>query len=161
MVTTITVGRRWPPEKVQSSKRFEDHARGCTIWFARPVDIHLVLDREAPLRAQLERELRAAIRLGRLRAGAKLPASRVLADELQVSRGVVVEAYAQLTAEGYLTARAGDGTRIADGLAQQPPAARAPAAVRAPDSVRPTQRRARPVAVSTPGVAVSDDDRAS
>jgi GntR family transcriptional regulator/MocR family aminotransferase len=86
------------------------------------------LDRAAPLRAQLERELRAAIRSGRLRAGAKLPASRLLAAELEVSRGVVVEAYSQLVAEGYLVARSGDGTRIADGLAHQPPAPRAPSA---------------------------------
>lgn len=78
------------------------------------------------MRAQLERELRAAIRSGRLRAGTKLPPSRVLSDELQVSRGVVVEAYSQLVAEGYLVARSGDGTRIAPGLAQQPPARRAP-----------------------------------
>jgi GntR family transcriptional regulator / MocR family aminotransferase len=93
------------------------------------VDLHLVLDRGAPLRAQLERQLRAAIRSGRLRAGAKLPASRLLAEELEVSRGVVVEAYSQLIAEGYLVARSGDGTRIADGLAQQPPATRAPSGV--------------------------------
>jgi GntR family transcriptional regulator / MocR family aminotransferase len=93
------------------------------------MDIHLALDRAAPLRAQLERELREAIRSGRLLAGAKLPPSRVLADELQVSRGVVVEAYSQLVAEGYLVARSGDGTRIAEGLAQQPPAPRAPSAV--------------------------------
>jgi GntR family transcriptional regulator / MocR family aminotransferase len=92
----------------------------------RPVDIHLNLNRAAPLRAQLEHELRAAVRSGRLRAGTKLPPSRALADELQVSRGVVVEAYSQLVAEGYLVARSGDGTRIADGLAQQPPAQRAP-----------------------------------
>ena len=91
------------------------------------MDIHLALDRAQPLRAQLERELRAAIRSGRLRAGARLPPSRVLAGELEVSRGVVVEAYSQLVAEGYLVARSGDGTRIADGLAQQPPARRAPA----------------------------------
>ncbi len=89
------------------------------------MDIHLALDRAAPLRAQLERELREAIRSGRLRAGSKLPPSRLLADELAVSRGVVVEAYAQLVAEGYLVARPGDGTRIAEGLAQQPPAPRA------------------------------------
>lgn len=93
------------------------------------MDIQLALDRAAPLRAQLERALRAAIRSGRLRAGAKLPPSRVLADELQVSRGLVVEAYSQLVAEGYLVARSGDGTRIADGLAQQPPAAQAPSRV--------------------------------
>jgi GntR family transcriptional regulator / MocR family aminotransferase len=94
------------------------------------VDIQLTLDRAAPLRAQLERELRAAIRTGRLRAGAKLPPTRVLAAQLQISRGVVVEAYSQLIAEGYLVAGAGRGTSIADGLAQQPPAARAPSGPR-------------------------------
>ncbi len=40
----------------------------------------------------------------------------------------MVEAYSQLVAEGYLVARAGDGTRIADGLAQQPPARPVPSA---------------------------------
>jgi GntR family transcriptional regulator/MocR family aminotransferase len=90
------------------------------------VDIHLAFDRAGPLRAQLEHELRTAIRSGRLRPGAKLPSSRLLADELRVSRGVVVEAYSQLVAEGYLVTRSRDGTRIADGLARQPPAPRAP-----------------------------------
>ena len=94
------------------------------------MDIQLTLDRAAPLRAQLERELRAAIRTGRLRAGAKLPPTRVLAAQLEVSRGVVVEAYSQLIAEGYLVAGAGRGTSIADGLAQQPPAPRAPSGPR-------------------------------
>src|SRR5512142_1080202 len=92
-----------------------------------PMDLHLVLDRGAPLRAQLERELREAIRSGRLRARTKLPPSRLLAGELGVSRGVVVEAYSQLVAEAYLVARSGDGTRVADGLAHQPPARRAAA----------------------------------
>lgn len=92
------------------------------------MDIHLTLERTKPLRAQLERELRDAIRSGRLRAGSKLPPSRVLAEELALSRGVVVEAYSQLVAEGYLVARPGDGTRVAGGLAQQPPAAPASSA---------------------------------
>jgi len=43
-----------------------------------------------------------------------------------VSRGVVVDAYSQLVAEGYLATRSGDGTRVADALALQPPAASAP-----------------------------------
>jgi GntR family transcriptional regulator/MocR family aminotransferase len=90
------------------------------------MDIHLDLDRRAPLRAQLERELRQAIRSGRLRAGTKLPSSRLLGSELRVSRGVVVEAYSQLAAEGYLATRPGDGTRVADALALQPPAASVP-----------------------------------
>ena len=48
------------------------------------------------------RRLRDAIRLGSLRAGVRLPASRVLAAELRVSRGVVVEAYDELHAQGFL-----------------------------------------------------------
>jgi GntR family transcriptional regulator/MocR family aminotransferase len=82
-------------------------------------------DGPEPLHAQLERQLREAIRGGRLATGARLPATRVLAAELDVSRGVVVEAYAQLTAEGYLLTRRGAGTVVAAAArpapAPQPP----------------------------------------
>ena len=78
------------------------------------MDLHVVLEQDAePLRAQLERQLRDGVRAGRLRPGTRLPPTRTLAEELGVSRGVVVEAYAQLTAEGFLTARPGAGTRVA------------------------------------------------
>src|SRR5438067_11060817 len=66
------------------------------------------------LRTQLEGGLRAAARSGRLRAGTRLPATRVLAADLGVSRRLVVDAYAQLLAEGYLTARRGAGTYVAE-----------------------------------------------
>jgi GntR family transcriptional regulator/MocR family aminotransferase len=66
------------------------------------------------LRGQLERELRRAIRSGRLVGGTALPSTRALASELGVSRGVVVEAYDQLVAEGYLVARQGSATRVAE-----------------------------------------------
>src|SRR4051794_12376528 len=66
-----------------------------------------------PLREQLEGQLREAIRRGTLRAHTPLPSTRALAAELGVSRGVVVEAYAQLAAEGFLVARAGAATRVA------------------------------------------------
>jgi len=66
-----------------------------------------------PLHARLERQLREAVRTGRLAAGERLPATRTLAAELGVSRGVVVEAYAQLVAEGYLVTRRGAGTVVA------------------------------------------------
>jgi GntR family transcriptional regulator/MocR family aminotransferase len=42
-----------------------------------------------------------------------LPSTRALASDLGLARGTVVEAYAQLQAEGYLTARRGSGTRVA------------------------------------------------
>ena len=57
---------------------------------------------DGPLQRQVEDQLRAAIRSGRLVAGERLPASRTLAADLGVSRGVVSDAYMQLAAEGYL-----------------------------------------------------------
>ena len=68
-----------------------------------------------PLGRQLEDVLRVAIRSGRLGPGSVLPPSRDLADELGVSRGVVVDSYSQLAAEGYLSAKRGSGTRVAEG----------------------------------------------
>jgi GntR family transcriptional regulator/MocR family aminotransferase len=75
----------------------------------------LELDRDAdvPLHEQLERRLRENIRAGRLAAGTPLPSSRGLAAMLGVSRGVVSEAYVQLTSEGYLTSRQGARVRVA------------------------------------------------
>src|SRR4051794_21990987 len=77
---------------------------------------HLVhLDRGEPtgLRAQIEQQLRAGVREGRLHPGTRLPSSRELAARLNVARGVVVEAYAQLAAEGWIVSKQGSGTRIA------------------------------------------------
>src|SRR3954470_16785054 len=78
-----------------------------------PSDLLVALDRSSDrgLRRQLEGELRGAIRLGRLPVGTALPPSRVLAKELGVARGVVVDAYGQLAAEGYIRARRGRGPR--------------------------------------------------
>jgi GntR family transcriptional regulator / MocR family aminotransferase len=64
------------------------------------------------VRAQLEDELREAVRQRRLGPGAKLPPSRTLAKELGIARSVVVEAYSQLVAEGYFEATQGAGTRV-------------------------------------------------
>jgi GntR family transcriptional regulator / MocR family aminotransferase len=91
-----------------------------------------------PLRAQLERDLRAAVQTGRLAPGNPLPSTRALAEDLRVSRGVVVEAYEQLLAEGYLTARQGSATRVASrpGGAQPPPEPE-PAAARPRYDFRP------------------------
>jgi GntR family transcriptional regulator/MocR family aminotransferase len=67
----------------------------------------------ATLHEQLEAGLRESVRGGRLAPGSRLPSSRALAAELGISRGVVLEAYAQLTAEGYLTSSQGAPTRVA------------------------------------------------
>jgi GntR family transcriptional regulator/MocR family aminotransferase len=70
-------------------------------------------DGSGPLHGQLEQELRTAIRTGRLAADSALPSTRALAAQLGVSRGVVVEAYEQLVAEGYLTGHERSATRVA------------------------------------------------
>jgi GntR family transcriptional regulator/MocR family aminotransferase len=64
-------------------------------------------DAPVPLHRQIATSIREAIRSGRLPRGSSVPPSRLLAADLGVSRGVVVEAYQQLAAEGYLTSRAG------------------------------------------------------
>ncbi|MGO9489533.1 MAG: PLP-dependent aminotransferase family protein [Solirubrobacteraceae bacterium] len=77
------------------------------------------LDRGAhrSLRAQLEDALRQAVRSGRLPPHTRLPPTRALAGDLGISRRLVVDAYAQLLAEGYLLARAGAGTFVAGAAA--------------------------------------------
>jgi GntR family transcriptional regulator/MocR family aminotransferase len=77
-------------------------------------EVLVELDRSRPrgLRAQVEDGLRDAIRSGRLTAGTPLPSTRVLAADLGVTRGVIVAAYDQLLAEGYLASRPGSGTVV-------------------------------------------------
>ena len=84
-------------------------------WTGLGPELLLRLDRRLaePLGSQLQRELREAIRSGRLSTGERLPSTRALARELAVSRGLVVECFAQLEAEGYLRTRPGSATRVA------------------------------------------------
>ncbi|WP_018349774.1 PLP-dependent aminotransferase family protein [Longispora albida] len=78
-------------------------------------------EQTGPRHARVASALRAAIRQGRLSPGASLPPSRQLAAELGYSRWVVTEAYAQLTAEGYLEARTGSATRVSTLWTDQAP----------------------------------------
>ncbi|GFJ89638.1 GntR family transcriptional regulator [Phytohabitans rumicis] len=72
------------------------------------------LDRTLPALAdQLTNALRDAISQGRLAPGTRLPSTRALAADLALSRGVVVDAYEQLVAEGHLVSRRGSGTVVA------------------------------------------------
>src|SRR5947207_14172881 len=77
--------------------------------------VALQRDARIPLHRQVETSIRDAIRAGRLPRGSSLPPSRVLAADLGDSRGVVVEAYQQLTADGYLASYAGGFTQVAAG----------------------------------------------
>jgi len=96
------------------------------------VDLHIELIASEGRRHGLERALRDAVRDGRLAPGARLPATRRLAEELGVSRGTVKAAYDQLVAEGYLTARQGAGTQVASLPVSDAEAAPVPSRARAP-----------------------------
>lgn len=99
-------------------------------------DLHLELSGPGGRRAALIRALREAVRGGRLPPGTRLPPYRSLAADLGVARNTVADAYAELVAEGWLTARQGSGTRVAERAeplrgavrtpAKQPPRARGP-----------------------------------
>ncbi len=94
-------------------------------------DLHLALDAGGSRRAALIRALRAAVREGRLRPGQRLPPYRSLAVDLGLTRNTVASAYAELVAEGWLTARQGSGTRVAArSVSGAAPAVVAPRAVR-------------------------------
>jgi GntR family transcriptional regulator / MocR family aminotransferase len=82
----------------------------------------IAVDRKAPqsLHRQIYNSFRAAIVDGRLRPGQRIPSTRVLASEIRVSRFPVLNAYAQLLAEGYLESRVGAGTVVSSSLPGQP-----------------------------------------
>ncbi len=79
----------------------------------------LNIDRSAniPLTKQVCEQLRAKILKQELRAGDRLPPTRKFAQDLQVARNVIIYAYEQLAAEGYVESREGSGTYVAEGTA--------------------------------------------
>ncbi|MFJ7186139.1 MocR-like pyridoxine biosynthesis transcription factor PdxR [Lysinibacillus xylanilyticus] len=70
---------------------------------------------DIPLNRQVYQQIREKILNGHLQAGEKLPSTRELSAELQVSRNVILDTYDQLLAEGFLLARRGSGTFVAEG----------------------------------------------
>ena len=86
---------------------------------SQPIDVLVSVTRDGPrtLGAQIEDQLRRAIREGTLRAGARVPSTRDLARQLAVSRRVVVDAYSQLAAEGYLVLRQGARPKVSEAAA--------------------------------------------
>lgn len=91
-------------------------------------DLDLVIDRHqfarrqaVPAQRRLYQALRAAILDGRLQAGALLPASRVLAQDLGIARNTAIHAYEQLAAEGYVqTSRQGTVVSALSAVPEQP-----------------------------------------
>jgi GntR family transcriptional regulator/MocR family aminotransferase len=115
---------------------------------SQPLEVLLAVARDGrgTLGSQIEAQLRGAIREGRLGAGAPVPSTRDLAAQLGVARRVVVGAYAQLAAEGYLTLRQGARPSVAEGA--QPPA---PSAVRSDLAAAPPRFDLRPRAPDVSG----------
>src|SRR4051812_8458889 len=77
------------------------------------MELHVVIAGDKDLSGQLYRQLRDAIRGGRLAADEQLPPSRLLARQLKISRKTVSEVYARLTFEKLLVGRVGIGTFVA------------------------------------------------
>jgi GntR family transcriptional regulator / MocR family aminotransferase len=107
-------------------------------WANFGIDLHLDLP-ASRVRAGLENALRGAVRDGRLPPGARLPPSRTLAADLGIARNSVADAYGQLVAEGWLTARTGSGTWVTPRTVRPRPA---PAAV--PEAIAPPRYDLRP-----------------
>ena len=81
----------------------------------------IAIERKAakPLHRQVYEAYRAAIVGGSLRSGQRVPSTRQLATELGISRIPVLNAYAQLLAEGYMESRVGAGTVVSRSLPDQ------------------------------------------
>ncbi|MFC3578373.1 PLP-dependent aminotransferase family protein [Streptomyces yaanensis] len=114
-------------------------------WATLGVDLHV--EPTGPgLRKGLTNGLREAVRSGRLAPGTSLPSSRSLAADLGIARNTVAEAYADLVAEGWLTARQGSGTRVAE---RTPPGPHAAASA----EHRPRERPAYDLEPGSPDLA--------
>lgn len=90
-----------------------------TDWIIEHLQRCLLRDGQTTLGQQLYRLLREAIRSQQLKGGTALPASRTLAQALQLGRNTVLAAYDQLLAEGYLHSKQGAGTFVSPLFAQQ------------------------------------------
>lgn len=92
-------------------------SRNPAAFFLPPI----ALDRKSskPLHKQLYEAIRQAVLRGTLKKGIRLPSTRYLATELRVSRNIVVIAFEQLLAEGYLQSRIGAGTYVTRTLPEE------------------------------------------
>ncbi|HEY7112251.1 MAG TPA: PLP-dependent aminotransferase family protein [Thermoanaerobaculia bacterium] len=117
----------------------------------------IAIDRgsEKPLYRQLYEGYRDAIVERRLRAGQRLPSTRSLAAELQISRIPVLNAFEQLLAEGYFESRSGSGTFVASALPGEliaPPRRSASRAAPARPAPRPISKGAADLVHREPGL---------
>ena len=104
-MTSLTKGERADPPRQEGRDQGKN----------QPLDLLISVARggSRTLGRQIEDQLRAKIRDRVLRPGSQVPSTRDLATELGVSRPIVVDAYAQLAAEGFLVLRQGARPRVA------------------------------------------------
>lgn len=110
--------------RTSSSRNAEPRARrssGQRTASAPPVSVHVEREQDELLYRQVYRELVQLIRSGRLRPAARLPSSRVLAQELGIGRNTVLLALEHLMSEGYVETRRGHGTYVAAELPDRTP----------------------------------------
>jgi GntR family transcriptional regulator / MocR family aminotransferase len=123
---------------------------------ATPVDFALDLRRgDGPMASQVFHALIEAIAGGQVHDGDRLPSTRTLAANFRLPRSVVVSAYEELAAAGFLVARPGGSTYVEDsaGAASRAGAFGAPL----PPAARQPQRSARRIAYDLrPGRRASD-----
>ena len=100
-------------------------------------------ERDQPAARWLVAALRAAILDGRLRTGARLPATRAIASEYALARGTVVRSFEQLGAEGYLQSRTGSGTFVSNVLPDRLLSVAARGAPRRANVPAPSRRETR------------------
>ena len=115
----------------------------------RVPELRIPLDPAAaePLHQQVYRGVRDAILSGSLPAGAQLPSSRRLADDLAVSRTTILVAFSQLVAEGYIVGAVGSGSYVASQIPDHLLQVRegAPRAVRVDNAPVALSQRARTI----------------
>lgn len=80
--------------------------------------IHIEHDSEESLQSQIRRKLVEGILIGAFSPGSKLPSTRVLAKQLEVSRNTVVLVYQTLLDEGYIVSRERSGIYVSEALQQ-------------------------------------------
>ena len=121
----------------------------------------LSLERDSgqSLQDQIVDFFRAAVAGGRIQAGQRLPSSRQLASECDVSRTTAVEVYQRLVAEGYFVTRPGAGVFVADTPPEKFGRAALGAAQPVPVQVGPAP--SVPVQSAVPERAIAPDPAAS
>ncbi len=140
--------RTTPPEGINGNKSV--NLRFLPPHATPSMELHIVLHGRKGLADQLYQQLRDGIDSGRLAAGTQLPPTRLLAEQLGVSRKTVAEAYSRLTYDNLLSGQVGRGTFITPQLTSATPA---PTATPLAGEASLARWRARGIPMGRPALA--------